>query len=100
MVGTQARPLNSLRERLTRWTGPAKPHRSRLASTVLPGWPGSGETPTIATERGRSNRSMREVTLASISAAICAWKWHRVFHCAPPAIILLTTGTVMSHNSI
>src|ERR1044072_2803459 len=66
MLATQVRPLDSVRERLTRWIAPSNRQRSRLASTVLPGWPGSGETPTIATERGRGSRAMREVVLASI----------------------------------
>ncbi len=85
MLGTQGRPLNSLRDRLTRWTAPPKRQRSRFASTEPPMWPGSGETPTIATERGRSNRSMREPTLASMLATICALKLNRLFHGAPPS---------------
>ena len=66
MLGTQGRPLISGRERLTRWISPAKPQRSRLASTEPPMWPGSGDTPTIATERGRSRRSSRDVAIASM----------------------------------
>src|SRR3954453_12042712 len=72
MLDTQARPANSVRERLTRWIAPSNRQRSRLVSTVLPGWPGSGDTPTIATERGRSSRSVREVVVASMLNGRCA----------------------------
>src|SRR5665213_2276932 len=37
---------------------PAKPKRSRLPSTWKPGEPTSGDTPTIAIERGRNSRAM------------------------------------------
>ena len=57
MVATQGRPLISLRVRLTRCRSPAKPKRSTLSRTLPPSENGSGDAPTIASERGRSSRS-------------------------------------------
>ena len=46
-------PISAL-VRLTRWSSPAKPARSRLASTLPPIERGSSDAPTMATERGFS----------------------------------------------
>ena len=83
--------LNSLRERLTRWIAPAKRQRSRFASTVLPGCPGSGDTPTIAIERGRSSRSMREVVLASMLNVRCPLEMNRAHEFRLPTHFLLAS---------
>src|SRR4051812_9939374 len=58
---TQGRPLISSRVALTRWTSPGKAKRSRLASKLAPNEPGDGDAPTMATERGRSIRSMADL---------------------------------------
>src|SRR3569832_1351315 len=57
LAPTLCRPRIAARRGLTRWTSPAKPWCSRLASTWLPSAPGFSDAPTIATERGRSRRS-------------------------------------------
>src|ERR1700691_6145402 len=56
MEGRQGLPPTASRERLTRWITPPYLKRSRLASTAPPIASGSGDTPTMAMDPGRSSR--------------------------------------------
>src|SRR5215208_1866281 len=57
MPGRHGRPSISLRLRLTRWMSPRYANRCRFASTAPPSDSGSGETPTMAIDRGRMSRA-------------------------------------------
>src|SRR5215510_13299588 len=57
MAPRHGRPPISLRLRLTRWMSPRYANRCRFASTAPPSEPGSGDTPTMATDRGRMSRA-------------------------------------------
>src|SRR3954447_9839348 len=67
---THGRPLISSRLALTRWISPRKAKRCRLASKPAPRDPGDGEAPTMATERGRSIRSIADRTGVGAVSAI------------------------------
>src|SRR5689334_15209012 len=88
MPGTHGRPLISDRVRLTRWMSPANEKRSRFASTAPPSDPGSGDTPTIAMERGRmSGRTSSAATLVRSEAGLVAFLVEELRHAAIAALL-------------